>query len=980
MTYDLAMRCLLFTILTSISLCLSTINNITFYHEALLQSIQKMAYGTYERKLYMIGGVTAGESSLQTSLLTYNSTSNYINTEPPPAEQFDFELRFVSMRCQIGSNVYFLPTSCNVGGCYFCYNKDCSIWKVSLNDLSFTKLTPALPGANDGIPRGSLCGFIANTDGLEYLFKVGGQTNEWGGVGVKNTYLYNESASSWSRMSDLVTAVSEATCVGYNDKLYLFSGRQTAQIQIYDLKYNQWSLSTQSMGNSIMDVMTIIMEPYILIFGGNIPRSTSVNYHQTSIDWIQIYDTQTDILTLSTSTLPYVTSSAAITYDNETGLIYIIGGQRQIHNTLGKIQIGCFNCTEQYIINILPPPTPPPTPTAPPTANVSIDSIKFTVETSNFMPQNVSSMVYGIYNEKIVMIGGVYVEDNATGDHPQIGNPGWPYPSNSFISNNMITFDLKTNIFTLIENNVPVKFEIKSPSYYQIDNYLYYSVQNCIDSTCGNGGTRPFWRFNFIDETFEQLIDVPTGYGFATMCGIISSMDNLPYIYSIGGVSNQQWNYIYDNNIYNISNQTWSIKTNSPEHMLQGVCVGVNDMLYLFGGVYTNKIIYYNSINDQWTISQQTIINNSYQPVDLMQMHGLILSDLSYILLFGGTDYHGSGDVSDMIRVYDYNNDIIVNLNSTMSYPMTLGTMVLDNVTNIIYSLGGVKQNIDHGGMPTNQWSIGCIYGSIFNTNSSLCKGIINIPETDMPTTSTTTIEPSEPIEWNISAFFSDTYLEIYVDLVNNNNNNDILVYGNLDKCDEIFSINSTDINLLKGAKCVFVNNNQINNIDIIISLSSLSTIVPNNDQLILNSESFHYFRIEDNFQNQHDVINNLLFYIKPAINPVHPLIDLRFASIIGSCDEMEVDARSTIHLGVRNANFTWIVLNSYPSNTNDMLPSILLSGLDQNILSNINIDISSTVEIQLIVESWFGEYSIQIFNITKLNDALPVLILTATP
>eukprot|EP01084_Bolivina_argentea_P041317 76234_1 len=324
MTYDLAMRCLLFTILTSISLCLSTINNITFYHEASLQSIRAMAYGTYERKLYMIGGLTQGDWHLQTSLLTYNITSNYINTETPPTEQFAFELRFLSMRCQIANNVYFIPTSCagGTGDCYQCYNNDCSVRKFNLNDLSFTKLTPALPSATDnirnGLPRGSLCGFIANTDGLEYLFKVGGQTNEWGGVGVKNTYLYNESASSWSRMSDLVTAVSEATCVGYNDKLYLFSGRQTAQIQIYDLKYNQWSLSTQSMGNSIMDVMTIIMEPYILIFGGNIPRSTSVNYHQTSIDWIQIYDTQTDILTLSTSTLPYVTSSAAITYDNET--------------------------------------------------------------------------------------------------------------------------------------------------------------------------------------------------------------------------------------------------------------------------------------------------------------------------------------------------------------------------------------------------------------------------------------------------------------------------------------------------------------------------------------------------------------------------------------------------------------------------------------------------------------------------------------
>eukprot|EP01084_Bolivina_argentea_P063169 115378_1 len=256
-----------------------------------------MAYGTYKRKLYMIGGVTQIDWDLQTSLLTYNTTSNSINTESPLTEQFGFELRFVSMRCQISNNVYFMPTSCNVGGCYSCYNNDCSVWKVSFTDLSFTKLTPALPGANNGgVPRGSLCGFISLIDGLEYLFHVGGQIDSFSGVGVTNTYLYNETVLSWIQMHDLVTAVSEATCVGYNDKLYLFSGRQTTEIQIYDFSNNQWSLSTQYMNDSIMDVMTVIIEPYILLFGGNIPDSSYANFEETSIDWIQIYDTQTDIL------------------------------------------------------------------------------------------------------------------------------------------------------------------------------------------------------------------------------------------------------------------------------------------------------------------------------------------------------------------------------------------------------------------------------------------------------------------------------------------------------------------------------------------------------------------------------------------------------------------------------------------------------------------------------------------------------------
>ena len=224
------------------------------------------------------------------------------------------------------------------------------------------------------------------------------------------------------------------------------------------------------------------------------------------------------------------------------------------------------------------------------------------------------------------------------------------------------------------------------------------------------------------------------------------------------------------------------------------------------------------------------------------------------------------------------------------------------------------------------------------------------------------------------------------MDIINNNNDDHLLIYGNADICDDIFLtlVNGTKINLLTGATCAFTeNSNQVENVDIIISLSSLSTITPNDSKVLvfIQTGSFYYHRIEDDFRNSY-MFNDSALSFNPlsAQNTMQPIISVRFASTIGSCDSIYIDARNTAMLGGRSANYTWIARNSYPNHTNTHLAFPLLSGLDENILSNVNIDVLSTVEIQLIVESWFGGQSSALFNISKENDTLPVLVLRATP
>eukprot|EP01083_Nonionella_stella_P046369 124142_1 len=147
---------------------------------------------------------------------------------------------------------------------------------------------------------------------------------------------------------------------------------------------------------------------------------------------------------------------------------------------------------------------------------------------------------------------------------------------------------------------------------------------------------------------------------------------------------------------------------------------------------------------------------------------------------------------------------------------------------------------------------------------------------------------------------------------------------------------------------------------------------------MFIKPNSFVYTRTEDQFQSEY-IFSEVHVSFNPlsAFDPTPPNIVLTYAPTIGLCDVASVDARSTTNLGGRSTYFTWTIVNSYPNDVNSQwnLPYIARNSSGASVLSDLDIEASSTLEIELTVESWFGETAITLFNITKLNDATPVII-----
>eukprot|EP01084_Bolivina_argentea_P033474 61913_1 len=528
-------------------------------------------------------------------------------------------------------------------------------------------------------------------------------------------------------------------------------------------------------------------------------------------------------------------------------------------------------------------------------------------------------------------------------------------------------------------------------------------------------------------QSWQYSINTNTIYHIqitATQTNIMLTVNNIPIV----NESITSHSILFNRNIY-ISNP-WNNPCNC---IIKGLTVTTDNSINQPFNYLCDYINRFTNISGDWTYDPNTCIltQNDYTLdkasiwMGDADINTLLWTNYSIEIQFMITYNGGSGSPDSMItlRQTQYLNEYGVFLEAISSSP--LGMLLFDNdqesslfrtsisintVLNQLYKLrvdvtGNkfdiyVNDNLEQTQIDSTH-SIGSIGLRTFSAIAQFHSLHITFPNNGKLYTMNPSISPTQipsqtptrgptttlpPIVWDVTGYFSDSYLQIYVDLINNNDNNNLLIYGNFDTCDDIFLtvVNNTQVDLLEGATCVFTDNsNQIKNVDIIISLSSLSTVGINhsNVKIFLKTGSFHYYRIEDNFRNGY-MFNEYSLSFNPitAKNALSPIISISFASIIGSCDNIYVDARGTTMLGGRSANFTWNVRNIYPNNTNIHLPVILLSALDENILSNINMDVLSTLEIELIVESWFGGKSIQIFNISKVNDALPVLILTATP
>eukprot|EP01083_Nonionella_stella_P160818 526005_1 len=267
---------------------------ISFESEAWSMARRKSAYGTYNRQVYMAGGLAGDwtESNANTDIVRYNmatKTTTTLTTAPP----YEFELRHPAEQCQIGDNLYYMPVSCRFNVCHFCDGDGgsgtaCFVNTINLQTETITQLATPVPVH---VGRGALCGFIGS--GEHRLFHVGGQPNDWEGIGTNDTYLYNATTTNWMSMDNLLIATSSARCIGHNmEFLFVFAGRHTTAIQIYDFNNNQWSQSTQHIADQVMNMIPLQIHDYIFLFGGGLPRSEGDNYGNNAIDTIYVYDIQ----------------------------------------------------------------------------------------------------------------------------------------------------------------------------------------------------------------------------------------------------------------------------------------------------------------------------------------------------------------------------------------------------------------------------------------------------------------------------------------------------------------------------------------------------------------------------------------------------------------------------------------------------------------------------------------------------------------
>eukprot|EP01083_Nonionella_stella_P126721 383654_1 len=722
---------------------------VSFQSEAWNMARRKSAYGTYNRQVYMVGGL-AGDSTEwnpNTDIVRYNmdtKTTTTLQTAPP----YKMELRFPAEQCQIGDNVYYMPVTCAFTGCYFCDGDGgsagtaCFVNTMNLQTQTITQLATAVPVHG----RGALCGFISS--GEHRLFHVGGQPNDWEGVGTLDTYLYNATTTNWMSMDNLIIATSSAICIGHREFLFLFAGRHTTAIQIYDFKNNQWSQSTQHIADQVMNMIPLPIHDYIFLFGGGLPRSDGDNYGNNAIDTIYVYDIQADKLTKSNQVLTDVTSAAAVGYDEVTGLIHVIGGQTSLHTSLDLIQTG----TIDWGLTDAPVTAAPTTPTNMPTK-------------------------------------------------PQINDP---------TTNPSVSPTVSTVAPSAIPSVPPTQRPTNPPSL--------------------------------------QPTTYPTGDPSAAP-----------------------------------SLQPTQHPTNPPSLLP----------------------------------SQHPAVTPSISPSNAPS---------------APTKYPTT---------------------SPSALPTAVPSKSPTEMPSITPSASPTKT-------PSSTPSI--------------------TPSTE-PSKAPTANGVLPSIVWDVMAYFSDSYLEMYVEV-----NNNVQIHGNAVECDNIFLTllnGEENTKLLNGATCTFTNH--IKNVDIIITLSSLSTVSPNhnNIEIFIKPDSFLYTRIEDQFQNEYTFSEvHVSFNPLSAFDPTPPNIVLAYAPTIGLCDVATVDARSTTNLGGRSAYFTWTMVNSYPNDLNSQwnLPYVARNGSGASVLSDLDIDASSTLEIELTVESWFGETAITMFNITKLNDATPVIILRASP
>ncbi len=172
-------------------------------------------------------------------------------------------------------------------------------------------------------------------------------------------------------------------------------------------------------------------------------------------------------------------------------------------------------------------------------------------------------------------------------------------------------------------------------------------------------------------------------------------------------------------------------------------------------------------------------------------------------------------------------------------------------------------------------------------------------------------------------------------------------------------------------AKCSWIMNT-INHITLIIDLSSISTINVN-DSIIIKPKTIHFICLSSSnevLEEYGNIITVDSISIPSSIN-IPNIIISSLSSVIGVCDDLLLDARSTTNLGGRdNAIFKWKI--SIQGNGGDINEYIG----DYIVIQNDLLQKEVSYDIELMVTSWYKSSSSTVYSVYVSNLAAPIVSL----
>ena len=445
-------------------------------------------------------------------------------------------------------------------------------------------------------------------------------------------------------------------------------------------------------------------------------------------------------------------------------------------------------------------------------------------------------------------------------------------------------------------------------------------------------------KYNLIGTTWES--DHPTGMGQNRHRFSCHAMSN--GLYAIGGIPHNNYETTTDwsNTIEKLDISNLSTMNSKSFNILTGQTIQSNigwfrsvslyHFIYIIGG-YTNTGPNYNGYyNDNvYILNTQTdqLSNGPNLPVAMASTSVAVLNNRIYVI----SGQYQSGPQHIAYRYFYESNDLssssptITPTVTPSKSPSSSPSQTPSNVPSLVPS---IPPSTSPSGSPSDSPSatpsaIPSIPPTKTPTNdpSGTPTRLPSIPPTITPTMSPTRYR----LPWEMNATFSNSFLEIYVNIRNNDNDiNEIDILPLIFNDCNLFFDGITNNLIGDDAICLWNTNN--NNYEILIQLKT-NAIVNMSNSLTINRNVFQYF-IYSNLYNPSNIwLNNnetlTTSLIKKSLNPLTPIIHIIYPNIIGICDNLTLTAYVD-NTGGRPPIFDWDITIGNTTRNNNISTGVI--------------------------------------------------------